>query len=284
MGTSLSTSQHTMSVELNPPELGFKRPFNEERAVSLQLTNSTAESVAFKVKTTAPKQYYVRPNSGIIRPHDHVEVQVLLQAMKEEPPLDYKCRDKFLVQSVALDSSHNPDDGLTTLWSAIEKTSKSSIQEKKIRVNFLAPGAPTPNGVSSEMEEKPPSYTATSPSPQFDSPAPQKSTVGDSARSAAEATGVAGAAAAVSSAIPTSQEELKSQLAAAQAHSRHEGSRCTTAQGCSSPRKGPDRGSTKSEWRCAVAYCGCLVPLQLLGGVVVLLVEVVCLCTNTIDT
>jgi len=217
MGTSLSTSQHTMSVELNPPELGFKRPFNEERAVSLQLTNSTAESVAFKVKTTAPKQYCVRPNSGIIRPHDHVEVQVLLQAMKEEPPLDYKCRDKFLVQSVALDSSHNPDDGLTTLWSAIEKTSKSSIQEKKIRVNFLAPGAPTPNGVSSEMEEKPPSYTATSPSPQFDSPAPQKSTVGDSARSAAEATGVAGAAAAVSSAIPTSQEELKSQLAAAQA-------------------------------------------------------------------
>merc|ERR1712000_79688 len=206
MGTSLSTSQHTMSVELNPPELGFKRPFNEERAVSLQLTNSTAESVAFKVKTTAPKRYCVRPNSGIIRPHDHVEVQVLLQAMKEEPPLDYKCRDKFLVQSVALDSSHNPDDGLTTLWSAIEKTSKSSIQEKKIRVNFLAPGAPTPNGVSSEMEEKPPSYTATSPSPQFDSPAPQKSTVGDSARSAA-----------VSSAIPTSQEELKSQLAAAQA-------------------------------------------------------------------
>merc|ERR1711939_1097119 len=108
MGTSLSTSQHTMSVELNPPELGFKRPFNEERAVSLQLTNSTAESVAFKVKTTAPKQYCVRPNSGIIRPHDHVEVQVLVQA-------------------VTLDSSHNPDDGLTTLWSAIEKTSKSSI-------------------------------------------------------------------------------------------------------------------------------------------------------------
>lgn len=27
---------------------------------------------------------------------------VLLQAMKEDPPAGYKCRDKFLVQSVAI--------------------------------------------------------------------------------------------------------------------------------------------------------------------------------------
>lgn len=27
---------------------------------------------------------------------------VLLQAMKEDPPLDAKCKDKFLVQSVAI--------------------------------------------------------------------------------------------------------------------------------------------------------------------------------------
>ena len=29
-------------------------------------------------------------------------ITVLLQAMKEEPPLDVRCRDKFLVQSVAI--------------------------------------------------------------------------------------------------------------------------------------------------------------------------------------
>ena len=29
-------------------------------------------------------------------------VIVLLQAMKEDPPLDARCRDKFLVQSVAI--------------------------------------------------------------------------------------------------------------------------------------------------------------------------------------
>lgn len=134
--------------------------------------------------------------------------------MKEEPPLDYKCRDKFLVQSVEIEGTHT-DEAITSLWSSIEKTSKGKIQEKKIRVNFLAPGSAT-NGVV-QSEEKPPSYSAQSPSPQFGSPAPtEKSTLAESTRSAAEATGVAGAAAAVSNAIPGSTEELKAQLASAQ--------------------------------------------------------------------
>lgn len=137
--------------------------------------------------------------------------------MKEDPPLDYKCRDKFLVQSVDLEGSATAEESVTALWSNIEKTAKGKISEKKIRVNFLpASGAGATNGVSA-VDEKPPSYSAQSPSPQFGSPAPtEKSTLAESTRSVAETTGVAGTAAAVSNAIPTSTEELKAQLAAAQ--------------------------------------------------------------------
>lgn len=35
---------------------------------------------------------------------------VLLQAMKEDPPLDTKCRDKFLVQSVAITADKESDN------------------------------------------------------------------------------------------------------------------------------------------------------------------------------
>ncbi|KIX02953.1 uncharacterized protein Z518_06503 [Rhinocladiella mackenziei CBS 650.93] len=210
-----------MSVDLQPSELGFRRPFNREVTEILKLTNWNGAPVAFKVKTTAPKQYCVRPNSGMIQPNDTVEVQVLLQAMKEDPPLDAKCRDKFLVQSVL--TSPDQDPNVTTLWQTVEKTAKSSIQERKIRVNFLpAAEAPTPNGVSSH-EEQPPAYS--SPSSQFGSPAPQSSSVTQaaetaktSAANAADASGVtavAAAAAAVSHAMPMSSEELKEQLAAA---------------------------------------------------------------------
>jgi hypothetical protein len=137
------------------------------------------------------------------------QISVLLQAMKEEPPLDYKCRDKFLVQSVALENHQSADhESLPGLWSNIEKTSKGSIQEKKIRVTFLPAGSATTNGVSHDSEERPPSYTATSPSPQFDSPMP--------AEKSGESAGAAGTAATIRNAIPTNQEDLKAQLQAAQ--------------------------------------------------------------------
>ena len=118
--------------------------------------------------------------------------------------------------------SDTDEANLSALWSNIEKTSKGSIQERKIRVNFLAAGGATTNGVS--HDEQPPSYGQST--PQFGSPAAsmahsRTTDAPDSAKgnmaTAAEATGVAGAAAAVSNAIPTSSEELKQQLAAAKA-------------------------------------------------------------------
>ena len=146
---------------------------------------------------------------------------VLLQAMKEDPPLDAKCRDKFLVQSVHV--SDTTESNLTSLWQQIEKTNKGSIQERKIRVNFLPASGATTNGVASH-EEQLPAYT--SPTPQFGSPAPASSSepksvpsgsesAKDAAVKAAEVTGVAGSAAAVARAAPSNTEELKAQLAAA---------------------------------------------------------------------
>jgi hypothetical protein len=63
-----------MSVEIEPLELGFHRPFTVEVSQTLKIRNSNHVPVAFKVKTTAPKQYCVRPNSGRIEPGKEVEV------------------------------------------------------------------------------------------------------------------------------------------------------------------------------------------------------------------
>jgi len=217
-----------MSVELDPVELGFKRPFSHEVSQTLRLQNPNSDPVAFKVKTTAPKQYCVRPNSGRIEPGKDVEVQVLLQAMKEDPPLDAKCRDKFLVQSVAI-SADNEYTNISQVWSHIEQTAKSSIQEKKIRVLFLAADGSAVNGVGSS-DAPPPAYSSPSPTPRT----PQRSSDGPTGSSAlAESTpgdreysdstsnnqqsALSAAAATVASIIPTSSEELKQKLAEANA-------------------------------------------------------------------
>ncbi|KAI0095442.1 VAMP-associated protein [Daldinia grandis] len=128
-----------MSVEIDPQELGFRRPFTAEVSEVLRIRNPNSHPVAFKVKTTAPKQYCVRPNSGRVEPGKEVEVSVILQAMKQEPPPDTKCRDKFLVQSVPI-TGDKEFANLASIWDGIEK---SSVQEKKIRVIFMPPvGAP----------------------------------------------------------------------------------------------------------------------------------------------
>ena len=44
-------------------------PFSGVVTTTLTLRNPSNEKVGFKVKTTAPKQYCVRPNSGIVAPH-----------------------------------------------------------------------------------------------------------------------------------------------------------------------------------------------------------------------
>ncbi|KAH8144545.1 uncharacterized protein LAJ45_11442 [Morchella importuna] len=162
-----------MSIELDPAELGFERPFNHEVTRTLRIKNNNYDPVAFKVKTTAPKQYCVRPNSGRIEAGKDVEVQVLLQAMKEDPPQGYKCRDKFLVQSVAItaDKEYN---SVQQIWALVEKNEKSAIQEKKIRVTFLDPDekANAPNGEivqdilfnDTQSRSSPPPYTSPTPS------------------------------------------------------------------------------------------------------------------------
>ncbi|KAJ6000753.1 hypothetical protein N7481_001162 [Penicillium waksmanii] len=126
--------------KLTPPELSFKRPFNQEVCQILRLRNAGQDSVVFKVKTTAPKHYCVRPNSGRIEPGRAVEVQVLLQALKDEPATDAKCKDKFLVQSVAV----SPDMEHANVTSIFERSPKSAMVERKIRVMWLAADATLP--------------------------------------------------------------------------------------------------------------------------------------------
>ncbi|KAI0595910.1 PapD-like protein [Biscogniauxia sp. FL1348] len=160
-----------MSVEIDPQELAFHRPFTVEVSEVLRIKNPNTHPVAFKVKTTAPKQYCVRPNSGRVEPGKEVEVAVILQAMKQEPPPDTKCRDKFLVQSVAI-TGDKEFANLASIWDAMDK---SSIQEKKIRVVFQPPkgssgpaAVATPkrsstiNGADATPDVAPPAYSSPS--------------------------------------------------------------------------------------------------------------------------
>ncbi|ODN75845.1 hypothetical protein L202_05838 [Cryptococcus amylolentus CBS 6039] len=128
-------------------------PFTAITKRTLYIHNPHSYPVAFKVKTTAPKQYSVRPYSGRIEPGDSVDVNIMLQPMAEEPPAHAKCKDKFLVQSAFI---HADDEvrSLSQMWTLLEQTNKAGIEEKKLKVVFLAPeGQADGQGIPEEMED-----------------------------------------------------------------------------------------------------------------------------------
>ncbi|PFH54099.1 hypothetical protein AMATHDRAFT_83601 [Amanita thiersii Skay4041] len=140
------SSQPKMSVALNPStSLGFHRPLTQLVKRSLTISNNNALPIAFKVKTTAPKLYCVRPNSGRVEPGQSVEVAVMLQAMREEPPLNAKCKDKFLIQSTMI-TPEKEGMSLQDIWSVPEGTDEASkVHQQKLRVTYLPPeGSPMP--------------------------------------------------------------------------------------------------------------------------------------------
>ena len=94
--------------------------------------------MAFKVKTTAPKKYCVRPNIGIVAPGASIEVQVIMQSQKETPADLQQCKDKFLVQAVATGATDASELDSATFAKAEGKT----ISETKLRVAYTSPAVP----------------------------------------------------------------------------------------------------------------------------------------------
>lgn len=91
-----------MALSLNPDsDLIFKGPFNIVSTTALKLSNQGNERLAYKIKTTAPKRYCVKPNSGFLDPKQNVQIQVMLQPHTAGQP-DDRNKHKFMVQWVTV--------------------------------------------------------------------------------------------------------------------------------------------------------------------------------------
>ncbi|MQM16663.1 hypothetical protein Taro_049621 [Colocasia esculenta] len=192
-------------LSVQPSELKFPFELKKQSSCSMQLTNKTDQYVAFKVfiastaeliyflvywdggvengvKTTNPKKYCVRPNTGVVLPgttcditgdpmvavtkllcrfvflgfldfciHFSVdflsETLVTMQAQKEAPP-DFQCKDKFLIQSVITESATMAKDINSEMFN---KAPGKSVDEFKMRVVYIPANPPSP--VPEEPEE-----------------------------------------------------------------------------------------------------------------------------------
>merc|ERR1719244_2569916 len=91
----------------------------------LKLINTDSGNVAFKVKTTAPKAYLVRPSSGTLRPREDQDVQIILQPQGVEGSTT---NHRFLVQAVLV------NDGQTVSREDWQNFPKERVQEQRLNV------------------------------------------------------------------------------------------------------------------------------------------------------
>ena len=108
----------------------FSLSLNRGSVQVLRARNSSSDAYSFKVKTTNPKRYSVRPNMGIVFPRQDAEVNVQMPPVKEYPSDMNKCKDKFQVLTLKLDGkkaeelaamgsgSEAQRTALTALWAA----------------------------------------------------------------------------------------------------------------------------------------------------------------------
>lgn len=135
-------------LSIQPGELKFPFELRKQVSCSLQLVNNTENYVAFKVKTTSPKKYCVRPNTGVVSPRGTCDVTVTMQAQREAPP-DMQCKDKFLVQSVVAPVGLQQQELSQDLFN---KESGKEVFEAKLRVIYVSPPQP-PSPVPESADE-----------------------------------------------------------------------------------------------------------------------------------
>ncbi|CAM9608438.1 unnamed protein product, partial [Scytosiphon promiscuus] len=140
-------------VDVSPDSLSFELVPNSQPGCVLSVSNSSEVTIAFKVKTTEPRRYLVRPNQGLVGPGESESVNVFLiekecnQLVREgmrNPTSLAKVSDKFLVQTAGLGdresallksvSAAKQSEALTKIWATFNKT---AIRNKKLNVRIF---------------------------------------------------------------------------------------------------------------------------------------------------
>ncbi|KAE8728420.1 Vesicle-associated protein 2-1 [Hibiscus syriacus] len=141
-GSVMPAADGNQLVSVHTNDLKFVIEFEEPSDCDLKVVNNTQNHVAFKVKTTSPKKYFVRPNTGIMQPMDSCLIRVTLQAQREYPP-DMQCKDKFLLQSTMVPPNTKVDDLPADTFN---KDVSKDIRECKLKVHYRSPSAQRNSG------------------------------------------------------------------------------------------------------------------------------------------
>lgn len=123
-------------------ELSFGSGDMEKKSLII-LSNVTKNQVAFKVRTTAPEKYRVKPSSSCCEPGASVDIVVSLHGGSQASP-----QDRFLVMAAEMDNAASQE--LVQFWKDVPK---AKIVEHRLRCHVLEGAKPTVSPVKEGLLE-----------------------------------------------------------------------------------------------------------------------------------
>lgn len=111
----------------------------------LHITNLVADNLAFKIKTTVPKYYVVKPNTGIISGNGDLTISITLT------PIPTSVKDhKFMLQvaRTSLASDELDAEALNTFWNNVKQMDKDAKEDHKLKVVLQSPDYSQSNNIA----------------------------------------------------------------------------------------------------------------------------------------
>uniref|UniRef100_A0A673AX28 Motile sperm domain containing 2 n=1 Tax=Sphaeramia orbicularis TaxID=375764 RepID=A0A673AX28_9TELE len=113
-------------LDVSPAEeLSFGSGETEKKSLII-LSNVTKNQVAFKVRTTAPDKYRVKPSSSCCEPGASIDIVVSLHGGTASP------QDRFLVMAAEMDNAGSQE--LAQFWKEVPK---NKVMEHRLRCHVL---------------------------------------------------------------------------------------------------------------------------------------------------
>jgi len=121
-------------LQITPSSLTYLPPYTLYTSQTLKIQNLTDQSVAFKIRTTAPKRYSVKPIFAVLSPQETKDVLVQLNALKDAPTESTK--DCFQIQAAIFPNPPEGSDQTTELKNFWANVDPKQIAKYKVRTSF----------------------------------------------------------------------------------------------------------------------------------------------------
>lgn len=140
-------------LRISPNDTIIFKSENDDISGQFTITNMDESVVSFKIRTTSPEKFRVRPSSGVL---PSGVSQTILIVVQPGFHLRTVTKDRFLVMSVQIPRTDLSQKELADIW---QNSSGSKVDEYRLKCHFPEKSLPTNGNLSEKSPEKSDSVT-----------------------------------------------------------------------------------------------------------------------------